>query len=489
LQGLHSRLPTPLYKSPRQAVPLLIKSRFPLGNDDKQSNNHFAIQYGQRLHTVLQTEPQRLAVHFGHQASKLPASGVSISGNPGQLDLLAWKKIIQSIDQSLDKSTSSKQPMPLSVNLMVDRLLLDGKELGKSSISGSLLKRQGTFKVRAGQAEAAVQLMPQKIDIVASAVDFDLLDSDSSNSKNDSKPQLNHVSETKMPFQYPSIHFICNQCKFKGLQLDEIVFDMPKQGRDALIRQLKVNSEYLSLQAHGHWKAYDQNQSQSYLVIDSIDIPKPNTLLTQLGHDLGIKGGKTSVNGRLQWRDSPFAFALPKLSGDLYVKVNQGSIPQIDPGAGKLLGLLNFSHLGKRLQLNFRDIPAEGVGFDSIIGNLQFDQGKLKSDDIILKSSVMLAGIKGETDLVAKPPDHRVTVIPDIKSALPVVGVLFGGIGIGAAVAMLDQITDTDEKKQLDNENVGMRYHISGTWDDPQVDEIQAISNDDFTSEDDFGDF
>lgn len=488
LKGLHSRLPTPLFKASQQSIPFLLDARFPFENEDKPSNSHFTIKYGQRLHAQLQTNPKRLAVHFGHQAADLPASGIKLSGAPGQFDLLAWERVIKGIGDALAKADYSEPSIPLSINLMIDRLLLGKTVIGRSSISGDVSDSQGKLTLKAGEMRVSIDIKPQQLDIAALGVDFDLLTAASATQK--AKTTVNAKKRSELPTKYPSIYFTCDQCKFKNMLLDRVVFDMPKQGHDALIKQFNVESDYLSLQARGHWKAYNQNQeSQSYLVIDSIDIPRPDSLLSKLGHDLGIKGARTSMNGQLQWHDSPFTFALSKLSGELYVNVNQGAIPQLDPGAGKLLGLLNFSHLGKRLQLNFRDLPAEGVGFDSIIGNLQFDQGKLRSDDIILKSSVMLAGIKGEADLVTKTHDHHVTVIPDIKSALPVVGVLFGGIGIGAAVAMLDQITDGDEEKQLQNENVGMRYHISGSWDNPQVDEVQAISNDDFLSEDDFDDF
>ena len=59
------------------------------------------------------------------------------------------------------------------------------------------------------------------------------------------------------------------------------------------------------------------------------------------------------------------------LSGTLAVGVGPGQFTKIEPGIGKLLGVLSLQALPRRITLDFRDVFSEGFAFDSIDGNVK----------------------------------------------------------------------------------------------------------------------
>jgi len=49
------------------------------------------------------------------------------------------------------------------------------------------------------------------------------------------------------------------------------------------------------------------------------------------------------------------------------VEANKGQFVKLDPGVGKLLGILSLQSLPRRLSLDFRDIFTEGLAFDEVL--------------------------------------------------------------------------------------------------------------------------
>ena len=120
-------------------------------------------------------------------------------------------------------------------------------------------------------------------------------------------------------------------------------------------------------------------------------------------------------------------------------------------------------------------MTGKGIAFDEISGNFQLDHGILHTQDTMLKSAMMVAGIKGQTDLVRKTHQQTVTVIPNLRSALPVVGAAVGGIGGGAAMLLLNSLTEKDAAAKLRSSG-GFHYRVSGDWQNPTVEELKSPS-------------
>ena len=99
----------------------------------------------------------------------------------------------------------------------------------------------------------------------------------------------------------------------------------------------------------------------------------------------------------------------------------------------------------------------------------------LQTNDTLLKAAILVAGIQGKTDLVHKTHDQLVTIIPNLRSALPVVGAAVGGIGGGVVMLLLNSLTEKDAAAKLQSSG-GFHYRVTGSWQDPTVEEVKAPS-------------
>ncbi|HKS93187.1 MAG TPA: AsmA-like C-terminal region-containing protein, partial [Gammaproteobacteria bacterium] len=102
--------------------------------------------------------------------------------------------------------------------------------------------------------------------------------------------------------------------------------------------------------------------------------------------------------------------------------------------------------------------------YDSIEGTFTIQNGDAYTSDLTVSGPAAKIHMVGRTGLVSHDFDEAVVVLPSVGSTLPVIGALAGGVGVGAVVFLLTEIF----KKPLSA--VGeTRYHLSGTWDNPQL--------------------
>ena len=83
-----------------------------------------------------------------------------------------------------------------------------------------------------------------------------------------------------------------------------------------------------------------------------------------------VRGGKGTLAGQLSWLGSPLALDYPSLAGEVAMAVDAGQFLKVDPGAARLLGVLNLQALPRRLALDFRDVFQEGFAFDNVSGDV-----------------------------------------------------------------------------------------------------------------------
>ena len=76
------------------------------------------------------------------------------------------------------------------------------------------------------------------------------------------------------------------------------------------------------------------------------------------------------------WNAAPYQFSLADLQGKIDVNLKGGRILSIEPGFGRVLGMLAMAQWIKRLQLDFSDVYEEGLTFNTIKGRFDVLNGK-----------------------------------------------------------------------------------------------------------------
>ncbi|MGD9841610.1 MAG: AsmA-like C-terminal region-containing protein, partial [Steroidobacteraceae bacterium] len=230
---------------------------------------------------------------------------------------------------------------------------------------------------------------------------------------------------------------------------------------------LRISDSSFTGAGTGSWlQTVDGSLSTLALTLESTDV---RATLRQLnyGEFIAAKRGKLVAN--LQWPDGLDENLLGRSSGTLTVQVDEGQLLNVEPGAGRVLGLLSIAALPRRLGLDFRDLTDKGLSFDSVHGDFTVTNGDARTQNLLLRGATAEIGIVGRLGLGARDYDQTAVVTGNVTGALPVAAVVAGGPVIGAAMLLFSQVFKEPLKGVA-----RAYYHIGGGWDDPQVERIDA---------------
>ena len=225
----------------------------------------------------------------------------------------------------------------------------------------------------------------------------------------------------------------------------------------------------IQAQLEGDWKKIDeQNHSSFKFLLNSDDYGQ---LLHDWNFYSGLKGGQGQINGQLNWDNSPSRFELDQLQGPVKLQIKDGSIEAIEPGIGRLFGLLNVNALARRLTLDFKDVFDKGFEFDSVQGALEFDRANLMTQNLDINGPALDMKITGRTGITQRDYDQKIIVTPHVGTNAALATAFLGGPLTVATVFLLSQVT------QLDNwvdRIITLEYTLKGSWDQPEVEFISA---------------
>jgi uncharacterized protein YhdP len=177
----------------------------------------------------------------------------------------------------------------------------------------------------------------------------------------------------------------------------------------------------------------------------------------------GVKGGSASVQGWLAWSGSPQAIDLPTLAGDLRLEAKNGQFLRVEPGIGKLIGVLSLQGLPRRVALDFRDVFSEGFAFDTFSGTASISRGVARTADFSMLGPAARVEMKGEINLVGETQRLQVKVVPTLSES-----VALGAAIVNPAVGLATLLAQKALKDPI-GQAMAFEYDLSGTWADPVV--------------------
>jgi uncharacterized protein YhdP len=207
---------------------------------------------------------------------------------------------------------------------------------------------------------------------------------------------------------------------------------------------------------------------QSYVVakLKSTDVA---ATMQQLNYEPGIAGQDMEIDFDLHWPGGPGVDYLKILNGGVGVRLGSGQLDDVEPGPGRVFGLMSIVALPRRLSLDFRDVLEKGFGFDEITGRFRLEDGNAYTCDLSLKGPAADVGIVGRAGLSSKAYQQTEFVSTNVGNTLPMVGAVVAGPQVAAALLIFSQIF----KKPL--QELGQAYYaIEGSWDNPDVDAANA---------------
>ena len=190
-------------------------------------------------------------------------------------------------------------------------------------------------------------------------------------------------------------------------------------------------------------------------------------LMDDLGVGDRVGGGHGQITAQAAWPGSPAAFRLASLEGSVKLAARDGHLLEVEPGAGRVLGLLSVAEVRRRLMLDFSDFFSKGFAFNRIDGDLRITSGLARSENLVIDGPAAEILIRGDTDLRSEQFDQMVDVKPKSANVLTAVGAVAGG-PIGAAVGA---VANAVLKKPL-AEMGAKTYRVTGPWKSPKVEVV-----------------
>ena len=236
------------------------------------------------------------------------------------------------------------------------------------------------------------------------------------------------------------------------------------------LTDIELNSKPQRIDASGEWRWVGGGQvSRLAATLHSQSL---EGTLAAFGYpDSGVERGETRADLAISWGAALPDFALERLDGTLKFQVGPGQLRDINPGLGRMIGMLSVRSLTRRLSFDFSDLFQAGMGFDRISGDFTFKRGQAYTDNMLIEAPAARIEIQGRTGLRTRDYDQTITVIPQFGGTLPVAGAIAGGPVVGAAVFVAERLLQKDIERAT-----RYRYSLKGSWDDPVMEYLQDSS-------------
>ncbi|MCX8049918.1 MAG: DUF3971 domain-containing protein, partial [Methylohalobius sp.] len=258
---------------------------------------------------------------------------------------------------------------------------------------------------------------------------------------------------------WPALSVSLRHLRWHGQDLGAVSIKLSPKPPSGLGLDFSLSDKEHHLQAAGTWHRMPAfTQVSGRFISDDL-----GRFLKRIGHTTALIQTPTALDFRLEWPGGPQHFSIPRLSGQIRLDLGAGRWLDVEPGAGRLLGLLYLGTLGRRLRLDFSDLFQAGLSFERIGGHIHLKNGVAFTDDLIIAATSARIHITGTADLANHQVDEYVSVFPNTPMTLG----LFkehstNGLGKVASLAQRLFNTPLDSITQS-------QYAIYGTWDDPNI--------------------
>ena len=414
--------------------------------------------------------------------------GVAMNIRLAELDVDAWSEAMSGPPSktatsatavpstSTPSAASPESPyLPSKFSIRVDRLKASQREFHGLNLVGNRQAAGVNLKVNGQEVSGAVDVRwPQSQEPLQINARLAYLHVPASNDK---------VAEKEVPKKekkeditsLPNLSVVVEDLKLSDMKLGRFEINAVNQKASAKaesvwrLNALKLSSPEMTLSVTGDWTSrHSAKSTQSATHLNfSVDANDTGRLLESLQLKGVMTEGETHIKGDLSWPGSPAYFEKADMAGKVNVSVAKGMIVKVEPGAGRLLGVLNLESLPRRLRLDFSDLFADGLAFDTIEGDLTIGKGQVQTQNLKVEGVIATAQIEGGADLVQQTQDLKVTVIPHINLGTSSVYLATINPWVGLTNFVTQYLVTTPINKLTTTE-----IRVDGTWSKPQVTKV-----------------
>jgi uncharacterized protein YhdP len=416
-----------------------------------------------RRHDVTPPAITRGLLTVGDAAAGMPERKLMLAVNLPRIDVDFWRNLLAKPANGNGES-QSLPPLPaLQFDLRADDLSAHGKHFHDVRIDGS--RPEGSTGTRfdmksrelAGNFEwnsAGGGKLSGRIAqfAIPEAV---------------ATPEVLKAKTSEVLDHIPALDITVDQLSFKDRALGTVRI-AAENVEGSWNTRIDAKNEDGTLEATGRWRrSPTQADTRVEFKFGAKSIEK---LLARIGYPDSVRRGSASLAGALSWNGSPFTIDYPSLSGNLTLGASGGQFVKLEPGVGRLLGILSLQSLPRRITLDFRDVFSEGFAFDNIGGRFAVSRGVMETKDLEIKGPSAKVLMSGAVNLGAETQNLKVRVQPAVGESIAV-GAMIANPVAGAVVWAAQKLF----KDPLD-QAFAFEYAVTGSWADPKVEKLGQAS-------------
>lgn len=291
-------------------------------------------------------------------------------------------------------------------------------------------------------------------------------------------PDNNQSSNTQIsPLRIPAVNLQCADFRYGVKQFGKVGLQLQPIPTGVQIASLTATTPIFSLNSHGYWTI--QNNQQLTRLDGTISSTDLAGLLASWKFPSAISSKAATLNFSMYWPGPAYNPKLSLLNGNLTLAMQQGQLSQVSASQfkmdiGRLLSILSWQSIERRLKLDFSDLTTKGFSFNKVTATFTLQNGNAYTKDATILAPVADVKMVGRIGLAAEDYALQLSVTPHMTSSLPlIVGIAAGPVGPIAGVATwaaskllgyaVDKIsTDT--------------YSMTGPWSNPSITQTGGFS-------------
>jgi uncharacterized protein (TIGR02099 family) len=480
LKGAVVDLPAPLGKSAADVVPLRVERRI---DPKRPKEDALAISYGKLAQFTARrklsggaAEVDRAQLLIGRGAERADAAraeraGLWVRADVPALNVDDWLAVTRP-KKTVDAASGSGMPALAGLDLDVGALDAMGRRLNDINVSARAAADDWKLELRGREVTGRATWTVPNSDapngrVFARLTRLAMPGAGERHASTSAEP--NAAQETADTAHWPGIDLVAESFVSRGgHEVGRLELNAQPRDSEWRIEKLALINDAGRIDAQGAWRAVGRVE-QTKLDI-AVDVKEAGAFLSRFGHPDALRNAPTKIDGQLAWSGPPHAFDYPTLAGTFNVRTGPGRFTKIEPGLGKLMGVLSLQALPRRVSLDFTDVFSEGFTFDSIDGDVRIQNGVMTTSGLRLSGPSARVLIVGETDLAQETQRLSVRVQPALSGGVSTGAALlfFANPVVGAAVgagSLLAQKIMKDPIEQM----FSYDYTVTGGWSDPIV--------------------
>jgi uncharacterized protein YhdP len=475
LEGVEVRMPEPIGKSARQTKALEVNLQL----SDKVAQTLALTLDGKPVAKFL-GDLNKGNTFFDQSiigVGALPEvdEGINFYLHDDQINLDEWFDLVLDLARLETKGAENTQFLDLmkSIKITADDPIFMSRQFGALdfsalSVDGHLWigtingdHVHGTFKAEPRVDAGQYRLNLSRLHLVAEQKDL----------------SLNPVDESLSPTEYPLVELNVNSFRLAGRELGQLYVLGQTVGDVWKLSKFKMTQDGVTTTGNGQW--VNSTDSGSITSFDySAVIDEAGGALEDMDMEGFVSRGKGTLSGTFSWIGAPHEFDYSRLNGDFDLDIKDGELVKIEPGSGKLLGLLNFNAIVRRMFLDFSDIFAKGLEFDRIrYAGVLADGEAIMKDAYILSPSVFI-NMEGKLNLDKETIDMEMHLSPELGGNVALLSTV-ASPAAGALVFLTQKIFQ--DQMRLSSFR---SYRALGTWKDFELVEIDKNEDQEDASQD-----